>query len=175
MTADALTVLQAKQAICDVLSDYCRAMDRMDRSLALSVWHPQATCEYVDMYTGSGTGFVDWVWSAHEGMLRHSHQITNVSIKVDADGKRAVSEAYVTVVLWTQPAEAPTEVISRGRYLDRWAWRDGRWAIEQRLYLQDLLTQSSLPPTALASCAEASRRDRSDPSYGWLATFDDPA
>jgi hypothetical protein len=172
MTAQDLNTLLAKQAIRDLLSDYCRAMDRMDRDLALSIWHPQATCEYIDMYTGSGSGFVDWVWSAHAGMLRHSHQITNVSSKIDADGARAVSEAYVTVVLWTQPASAPTEVISRGRYLDRWSRRDGRWAIEQRLYVQDLLTQTALPPTSLAACAAASSRDRKDPSYGWLAAFD---
>jgi hypothetical protein len=66
-----------------------------DRDLALAVWHSGGTCEYVDMFEGTGAGFVDWVWEAHEGMLRHSHQITNVLMEVDVDGDRAVVMADV--------------------------------------------------------------------------------
>jgi hypothetical protein len=163
--------LVAKQAVRDVLASYCRSMDRMDRELALSVWHDGGTCEYVDMFEGTGAGFVDWVWRQHEGMLRHSHQITNVNVHVDLDGGRAVSEAYVTVALWAPPAETPTEIISRGRYLDRWSQRDGRWAIDHRLYLQDLMTMAPVPPDAVAGASARSTRDGSDPSYELFASL----
>jgi hypothetical protein len=155
--------LADKQAIRDVLTRYCRSMDRMDRDLALAVWHPGGTCEYVDMFEGTGAGFVDWVWKAHEGMLRHSHQITNVLI--DVDGDHAVSEAYVTVALWSPPVESPSEIISRGRYLDRWSFRDGRWAIDHRVHVQDLMTMTPIPASSLEGMSARSRRDRDDPSY----------
>ena len=49
-----------------------------------------------------------------------------------------------------------------GRYLDRWSRREGRWAIDRRVYLHDFggvreITGSTLPETG--------RRDRADPSY----------
>ena len=143
----------AKQAIRDALASYCRSMDRMDRDLALATWHADGTCEYVDMFEGTGAGFVDWVWGMHEGMIRHSHQITNVLTEVDVDGDRAVSEAYVTVALWSPPEDSPTEIISRGRYLDRWSCRDGRWAIDHRLYVQDLMTMTPIPASSLEAAA----------------------
>jgi hypothetical protein len=163
--------LAAKQAIRDVLASYCRSMDRMDRDLALGVWHEGGTCEYVDMFEGTGAGFVDWVWEQHEGMLRHSHQITNVNIAVDVDAGRAVSEAYVTVALWAPPADAPTEIISRGRYLDRWSLRDGRWAVDHRVYLQDLMTMAPVPADAVAGASARSTRDEADPSYELFASL----
>ena len=105
LTPTEIREVAAKSAIRDVLTSYCRSMDRMDRDLALGVWHPGGTCEYIDMFEGTGAGFVDWVWEQHEGMLRHSHQITNVLMEVDVDGDRAVSEAYVTVALWSPPED----------------------------------------------------------------------
>ena len=40
-----LATMAAQQAITDNLHRYCRAMDRMDRELALSCWHPGGTDE----------------------------------------------------------------------------------------------------------------------------------
>lgn len=171
LTPTEIREVAAKAAIRDVLTSYCRSMDRMDRDLALGVWHPGGTCEYVDMFEGTGAGFVDWVWEQHEGMLRHSHQITNVLMEVDVDRDRAVSEAYVTVALWSPPEDAPTEIISRGRYLDRWSCRDGRWAVDHRVYVQDLMTMTPIPASSLDGAAAQSRRDREDPSYELFASL----
>ena len=101
MPEQALQDLLDKDAIRDVLHNYCRALDRMDKPLARSVWHEDGTAHYHDIYEGSGYGFVDWVWTAHAAMARHSHQIANSRIRIDGD--QAVSEAYVTVALWTLP------------------------------------------------------------------------
>src|SRR2546426_192054 len=95
-------------------------------------------------------------------MERRSHQITNILIEVDGDS--AASEAYVTVALRTK-AEAgqATEIVARGRYVDRWSRRDGRWAIDHRHFVTDLQTAEAAP--ALDADAGESRRDRTDPSY----------
>jgi hypothetical protein len=159
---ETLQALLDREAIRDVLFRYCRGLDRMDRPLADTVWHEGGTAHYDGIFEGTGAGFLDWVWQAHAAMERHSHQITNVLIELDGD--QAVSEAYVTVALWTKPdAEGrQQELVGRGRYLDRWARRDGRWAIVHRLHLLDL---SSASPLGRADVSEGSRRDGRDGSY----------
>ncbi|MHA7837063.1 MAG: nuclear transport factor 2 family protein [bacterium] len=162
MTDPALQSLLDRQAIRDVLSRYCRGLDRMDKEMAYAVWHPDATACYDGIYEGSGHGFVDWVWEAHASMERHSHQITNVLIELDGD--RATSEAYVTVVLWTRPdAEGcQQELVGRGRYLDRWERRGRVWAIAHRIHLLDL---SSASPLNRAQTSPRASRDERDPSF----------
>lgn len=157
-----LETLAAKQEIRDVLSRYCRAMDRMDLELALSVFHPDAPFHYEGMFEGTGKEFMDWVWKTHATMARHSHQITNVLTEVD--GERAVSEAYVTVALWTlpDPEGHQTEIVVRGRYLDRWSRREGRWAIDERTHLADM---QSFTKVRAGEVAPSSRRDTDDASY----------
>src|SRR5690242_10438101 len=110
--------LSAKAAIRDVLSRYCRSLDRMDKPMAYGVFAPEATANYYGIYNGTGHGFIDWVWGAHLTMESHSHQINNVLIEVNGDS--AVSEAYVTVVLQQKRANGAAELVARGRYLDRW-------------------------------------------------------
>ena len=126
MSKDALRELVDKQAIRDVLSRYCRGLDRMDKAMARAVWHSGGTALYEGIFEGTGHGFIDWVWEAHAGMERHSHQITNVLIESNpGDADKATSEAYVTVVLWTLPDAdgRQQELVGRGRSLgaDRWS------------------------------------------------------
>ena len=171
VTSSEVCELAAKQAIRDVLSAYCRAMDRCDRDLALATWHSGGTCDYLNSFQGTGTEFVDWVLVRHSRLLRHSHQVTNVDIKVDVENDRAVSEAYVTATLWRPPEGSPTETLSRGRYLDRWSNRDGRWAIDHRVFVQDLMTNTPIPANSLELVAAQSRRDPADPSYELFASI----
>ncbi|KAA1194368.1 nuclear transport factor 2 family protein [Pseudohalioglobus sediminis] len=148
--------------IHDVLCRYCRGLDRMDKALAYSVWHADGTAHYHDMYTGSGRGFVDWVWDAHAAMERHSHQLGNSLVNLDGDS--ASSETYVTVVLWTRPDDQgrQQEITARGRYLDAWSRRDGRWAIDHREHILDMQTVAEL---RAGQVSVVSARDRTDPSY----------
>lgn len=161
--------LAAKQAITEVIYRYCRALDRMDRALAETVWHPGGTADYgPTMYQGTGAGFIEWVWAAHQAMLGHSHQIANVLI--DVDGDRAGSEAYVTATLWAAfEPPAITQIVSRGRYVDRWSRRDERWAIDHRHFIEDLTVTTTVPPEAVTGLDPSrARRDRTDPSYDVL-------
>lgn len=160
--------LAAKAAIRDVLSHYCRGLDRMDKEMAYSVWHDDGTAKYIDTYEGTGHGFVDWVWKAHEPMECHSHQITNCLIHIDGD--RASSEAYVIVLLWTWPDDSGqrTQIVARGRYLDRWSKRDGRWAIDERLFVTDAQTTQVLAEEG--QVGPQGTRDPSDPSFGFVGS-----
>ncbi len=158
-----VSTLEAKEEIRAVLARYCRAIDRMDKQLAYDVWHPDGTANYVGNFEGTGRGFVDWVWHVHTAMQRHTHQIANTLIEVDGDQAR--SETYVTVTLWPRDMER-VEISVRGRYLDSWSRREGRWAIDHRTHLVDL---QSTHEASRAPASEASCRNTVDASY---ALFD---
>lgn len=165
MTDTAIEDVIAKQAITEVLYRYCRGLDRMDRELADTVWHPGGTGDYGVIFKGTGEEFLDWVWPVHAAMRRHSHQITNILIEVDGD--HAVSEAYVTVALRNEVESGRVvDIIGRGRYLDRWSRRDGRWAIDHRRFVDDFTNVVDVPASAMTDESHTgAQRDRHDPSY----------
>jgi hypothetical protein len=159
--------LLAKQAITEVIYRYCRGLDRMDRALADTVWHPGGTADYGPMFAGTGAGFLDWVWQSHTGFEAHSHQITNILITVASEGDRAASESYVTVALRLPPnAGRVFDVVGRGRYLDRWSQRGGVWAIDHRRYVHDIQAlYEAHPSPGMETSGPTGRRDASDPSH----------
>lgn len=160
-TLKAMEVVIAKDQIKDQIYNYCRGLDRMDRPLALSVWHPDAVVESGPNKM-TGPEWIDSAWRVHEKIFAHTHQMTNVLIKVN--GEKATSETYFITSLRGEPTpESASTRLIRGRYLDRWSKRGGRWAMDYRRILVDFTTVEDStgknPPSA-------GRRDRNDPSYG---------
>ena len=165
-----LEALLAKQAITEVIYGYCRGLDRMDRDLALSTWHEGGTADYGPIFNGTGADFVDWAWNAHTAFTAHSHQVTNILIRVDLANDRAVSESYVTVALRTPPTDGSLiDIVGRGRYVDRWSRRDDRWAIDHRQFVGDFQAAYAMPAEdAIGGSASTGRRGPDDPSYAIL-------
>jgi hypothetical protein len=158
---EALAELVAREAIRQQLHNYCRAMDRRDDQLGYAAWHEDGTADYgAAIFQGSGRDFVDQVSRNHLRRAVHSHQIATIGIEIDGD--RAVSESYVTVRLRTAVFGRFTEELYVGRYLDRWSCRDGRWAIDHRVWVLDFDEQDRPVTTSLPG---AGRRDSADPSY----------
>ena len=52
--------LHDKQSIREVLTRYCRAVDRMDRDLLISVYHPDAVDDH-GFFVGAREDFWAWV------------------------------------------------------------------------------------------------------------------
>ncbi len=152
-----------RQAIEDQILNYARAMDRIDRALGEAVWHPDGTADYGTLFSGSGRGFVEWVCDTHATMIGHVHRISNVLITLDED--RAASEAYVHATLRFVQDGVVQQASAWGRYLDRWSRREGRWAIDHRIYVQDLDEVREAGATLVGGWG---KRDRSDPSYAIL-------
>lgn len=156
-----LDELVAKEAIREQIHNYARGLDRMDRQLALQVWHPDGTADYLGQYKGLGSGFIDHAWRAHEKIMGHTHQMTNIVIKVD--GEKAVSETYLIASLRSEPtAESSSTNLIRGRYADKWSKRNGRWAIDHRVMVVDFSTRDDM---TTANRKGFMRRDRTDPTY----------
>ena len=167
-----IETLLAKQAITEVLYTYCRAFDRIDDALSRTIWNPGGTCNYSSTAGVPDMPFLDYLpgsTKARGGFANHSHQITNILIKVGGD--RAMSEAYFTASLQTVPADGQVlEHLWRGRYLDSWSRRDGRWGIDSRRVIFDSYTPHEFAAAPLANMPlTLSRRDADDPSYAHLA------
>lgn len=168
--------LAAKQAITEVLNNYCRAMDRMDRPLALSCWHPGGTDEHTPLFSGTGEAFVDWVWTVHAPMILQRHTLSNILIEVDGDD--AWSESYWTVLLRIEREGTVYDLWSGGRYVDHLRCIDGAWAFFHRRSVHDWdrvvpvdMTMENFPGPPLVDIAAPdaprylSARSERDPSY----------
>lgn len=150
----------ARQEILDVVTRFCRGVDRHDRELLESCYHPDATDDH-GIYAGPAKGFIDWVLGATEGVPFMQHTITNHRV-LESDGDAVATETYYdarTVGTDGQLAQA------FGRYLDRFEQRDGAWRIARRLVTMEHATPNLGYPE---EGFERGRPDTTDPSYGLL-------
>jgi SnoaL-like domain len=157
-------MMDDRQAITDQIYRYCRAMDRIDHELGYSIWHEDGTADYgPGIFQGTGRGFVDHVCIQHAQTLCHSHQMSNIVIEIDGD--KAASESAVTATLRIEQSGKLMQIMVWSRYVDTWSKRDGRWAIDHRIAINDfdeIREVTPLRPTMRGS------RDRDDPSYAVL-------
>lgn len=158
----AVELLTARATITDLIHRYCRAVDRIDAELGYTIFHEDATADYGEFYNGGGRGAIDAICESHRHCVTHSHQITTVSIAIDGD--RAGSEAYHVAAIRMMAEDRLMQVTVWGRYLDRWALRDGRWAIEHRQVLRDLDEIREVTPMS----TQPVLRDKTCPSYAFL-------
>jgi hypothetical protein len=163
--AAALRDLLARRAIWDCLIRYCRGVDRFDRELVLSAYHPDAIDDHAE-FVGGPEAFVDWAFSLHDaGQVATQHHLTNHTCEIDGDTAHA--ETYY---IFTARNRDETLWLAGGRYLDRLEKRGGQWKIAFRYCL---IEWSGSPPglgEAYAHIAELhangpKRRDRTDASY----------
>jgi hypothetical protein len=152
-----------KLAIEDMLHRYCRGVDRMDRPLTLSVFHPESAVEIDAAFTGSGPAFIDWMWERHRSAARHLHNITNVSVSGTDDA--AASEAYVMALLRIESPSGLMVIQTNGRYLDEWVRFEGRWVIKRRRYVHEFQEVRRVDSDMAPAKQVPSRRDPTDPSY----------
>lgn len=150
-----------KQAIRDLIYTYCRAVDRIDVPLGHSIWHDDGYADYgASYYQGPGKGVIDTICRHHQGLLSHSHQVTNILIELDGD--RAGSEAYVYGTMRLERDGKLRQLGVWARYLDAWERRDGRWGLARRKVVYDHEEIRDVTPMGQEI---RSTRDRNDPSY----------
>lgn len=168
--------IASRLAITDVLHKYCRGLDRMDRELTLSCWHPDGTDDHAPLYVGSATGFVEWVWPVHAAMELTRHRLSNIVI--DLKGDEAGTECYWDLTFRTHRDGLVFDTRSGGRYVDTFARRDGRWAITHRRSIREWARtdpvvnpadpargQIGIDPCSPGAPVTHPARDRSDYSY----------
>jgi hypothetical protein len=152
--------LKDRQEIYDCMMRYCRGVDRLDRALLQSCYHPDAFDDH-GAYVGPAAGFIDWVLKIYEDhKLASHHEITNHFVEIE--GNTAHAESYW--VASSIDAAPPHYSIARGRYVDRLEKREGRWAIVDRACLVEISPQS-LPAELDQLTRKLQPRDRSDLSF----------
>lgn len=160
-----LDLLLDRQDILDCLTRFSRGMDRFDRALVLSAFHPDAVIAAGD-FVGDAAGLFEWASTMHrEGQVATHHNLLNNS--VDLDGDTAHSETYY---LFAARNRDETNWVAGGRYFDRLERRGGSWRISVRT---NVIEWSGMIPTMPMPFADvpdvhlngAPARDPSDPSY----------
>lgn len=162
-TDESLDTLLAERAIRRVIQNYCRGIDRLDRELLASSFHPHARVVIEGWFEGLVPELVDFVIDAHIGFQATSHHVTSVTAELRGD--HAVSEAYVHASLRPAPEDgAWSELVYRGRYLDRLTKRAGCWAIDHRLLVCDLFSRYAVDPLDVRADDPGARRAGTDAS-----------
>ena len=163
--AATLRLLADRMAINDCLTRYSRGVDRFDRELLLTVYHPDAIDDH-GAFVGSPEEFAEWVFDLHgRGQISTQHHLTNLTC--DIDGDIAHCETYY---LYTARNIDESLWIAGGRYLDRFARRGGEWRIAHRYCVVEwsgAIEAGTIPfsdiPDVHASGVPG--RNRGDPSY----------
>ncbi len=167
--AETVRELKDRQEIYDCIMRYSRGIDRLDREMLLSAYHPGAIDDH-GTYVGPVEGFADEVFKLHYGMQHFTqHHITNHRCEIDGD--TAHCESYYLFRCLNR--EAPFYCHSSGRYIDRFERRDGKWAIAERVCLVEARDDNWGPEGLEVNSAYLeARRDKDDPSYQRPLTVD---
>lgn len=123
--------------IRQALVRYCRGVDRGDRELIKSAFHPDAADEH-GPFRGLGWELADRLTAAEADLgAVGGHHISNVYIELD-DPDHARVESYVTAYHPHRDAERGVRLgIFAGRYLDLFERRGGEWRIALRRTVND--------------------------------------
>lgn len=154
---DQIQDLLDRWAINDLLVGYCRGIDRLDRELVLSCFHPDAYDDHGSV-KGSPEQLVDRIFSRppeHQASFSE-HKLTNVCL--DIRGDTAWGECYVTM----HQLRDSELVRGDGRFIDRFERRNGEWKIAHR---RVVLVWATPGRGYDYSVFTPGRRDRADPSY----------
>jgi hypothetical protein len=151
-----------RQAIYDCVMRYCRGLDRFDRALVASAYHPGAIDDH-GHFVGPAEQFIDVAIALHTKYHRRTqHCIANHLCEIDGDTAHAES----FYLFRSLNAKAPFFSWSTGRYIDRLERRDGRWGIVARICTVDIFDDNDDPAgNKLDGTHFAATRDKSDPSY----------
>ena len=127
--------LADRQAITDVLVEYCCALDLMDLPALAALFTDDCVVEYGpgEFLRSRGLAALEkslermWRWS------RTSHHLSNVLIRFNGNDD-AVSSSYVHA--WHERPDGSTATIF-GQYRDRLVRRDHCWRISERRMLMN--------------------------------------
>ena len=135
----ALEEVVAQQAISELGYRYARGVDRGDPDIIRSAFHDDAAI-VTGAFNGSAMEFATAIGELlDESSVRVAHTVTNHWI--DINGDNAVGESYVVAFQGTK-GDSPQDVMTGGRYIDRYERRGGEWKISHRTFVMDWTTSA---------------------------------
>ncbi len=150
-----LRALCDKQELLELVTRYCRAVDRCDLDLLLSCYHPDAIDDH-GTFKGRPADVFPAILDRFRAMPPTQHILSNALFEIHGDV--AYGEVYMAVRTGgPDPAPGPEPF---GRNLDRYERRGGPWRIAQRRVIIE-----KLPGDRDHTGFLLGRKDRRDPSY----------
>lgn len=129
--------LAARRDIMGAINAYMRGQDRLDAALQRSAFHDDADVDCglmrggPDDYTAFAQGFLAQLHGSQ-------HIVGQVDLTIDIDAGNGTGEVYFFAWHRTRDEDgAEKDLLMAGRYVDDYALRDGRWAIQRRRELID--------------------------------------
>jgi hypothetical protein len=159
-----------RQAIRAVIDRYSRGVDRQDRDLLISCYHPDAIDDH-GMFVGPAGEFFDWTDPSHLRFFRtHQHVVTNHVCEFN--GSTAHCETYYFFAGMTKDGNKLG--LAGGRYIDRMEKRNGEWRIAARKCVVEWGNENMSTEATAAIYAAVGKvaRDKSDLSYDRPLTVD---
>lgn len=154
--------LVATAAITDRIHQYSRAVDRLDAEMLRDVYWPDGTDDH-GVFCGSAPDYVEWVMQYVGAWISTHHD--NGNIMVDLEGDTAWVESHWTGY-YRLPAEGGyTDLVSCGRYLDRFERRGGLWRIAHRTCVSDWGTSQTVSGAPRPVHRLSGRRGNADLVY----------
>jgi hypothetical protein len=165
-----------RNVLHDLIMLQARALDRADAELLGSLWHPGATVD-LGFFAGTAEEFCPFILNATAGMQRMSHTVANEFVELR--GEEAVAESYVLAFTTFEEqggedtAGQAVDEITAGRYLDRFARRDGVWKFTERRFVKDFSMRQPAkvesPEDMSAQLNLRGQRSTQDPLYAFWA------
>ncbi|MGO9454522.1 MAG: nuclear transport factor 2 family protein [Candidatus Binataceae bacterium] len=161
--AKRLDELSSKEAIRECIYRINRGMDRIDRELMLSGFHPNAqirwgTAEPMDLST-----FIEAGIKIQHTTSRVQHLVGNILIQLH--GGLAEVESYEIARHLTPLGEEKKDLIIASRYVDKFSRRDGAWRIERRDKVVDWIRILEGADPLFDNAPLKGRRDADDVSF----------
>jgi ketosteroid isomerase-like protein len=128
-----LDALISRAEIYEVLTRYCRGVDRCDVELVRSVYHEDAMDDH-GMFKGRGVDFAPWIvdWEI-KNIKQCQHLIGNFTCELAGDV--AFTETYC--ISFSEDKSGNNATVYN-RYIDRFERRGGSWKIADRLVVLDM-------------------------------------
>lgn len=131
-----IDAILSHQQITDLTIAYCHGVDCANEALLKDVFHDDSIV-VSGTFNGNGQHFATEICRIVRAVFDQTyHSITNQRIEVTGDS--AVGETHMIAVLtMTDPQEGKSEILSGGRYLDRFTRKEGVWKFAERLFVSD--------------------------------------
>ncbi|RJL22588.1 nuclear transport factor 2 family protein [Bailinhaonella thermotolerans] len=159
-----------KTEIRELVNAYASAADRHDQERMRALYHEDAIDEHGPFSQGSAMEFVDRLPEIQAPMEILQHHITTVNLKLSGD--RAEGEVYVLAL---HKVTGSGDMLVGGRYLDKYAKRDGVWKFLHRALVADWFYAVEPSEVNLGhpfvTGAHLGRPGADDPSYGFFTLF----
>jgi SnoaL-like domain len=131
---------------------YCRGVDRLDVELMASAYHDDATDDH-GVFVGSARALCERVVQSHRRYAATMHCVLNHAIEV-VDDTHATGEIY-NVTYLVRDNEGERQLFTWwGRYLDRYEYRDDRWAIAHRVCVHEWTRSEPMGSTMPIAAAQ---------------------